>query len=450
MKKIVKRILQVLGIILGLALLFVLFAYLLHRFSGGSDAAPTAENGTGLVQAVGQGFYDADGNELVLRGVNCGTTFITEGWLAPYCIAEPVNGEYPELCEEDFQKGLRSNPNLTEAQIGELLDIYYTSWFTREDVKNIRELGMNCLRIPFYYTMILNEDFSRRNETEAFRYLDPILEWCREFGVYVILDLHGAPGGQNGYEHSGASGYNKYDKNTIKTWYDERYIAATVDLWDFIREHYKDSENGKIIASYDITNEPRSRAFKTDKDCWEVFDRIYGAIRENGDRHNIMMEGCWNFATLPDPDRYGWENVSYSYHWYNWNASWLPNVFFFMYQDLSNLGRRYQVPVLIGEFTCFADEADWQEMLDLFADRNYSWTVWTYKMAVYGWWDNSWGLYNLNYWEGEEYEYARKVNVTTASFEEIKEAFLWTETAHAQKSSTYATLQSYLKEDKAK
>ncbi len=445
MKKVWKTVLKVLGIILAAALVFVIFAFIVHKLGSRIEVPEKAENTTGLVQAIGRGLYDADGNELVLRGVNCGNTFITEGWLAPYCIEEPVNGEYPELCEEDFLAAFKANPKLSEAQVKELLDIFYTSWFTEEDVKNIAELGMNCLRIPFYYTMFLNEDFSRKSEAEAFRCLDRILEWCGKYGVYAVLDLHGAPGGQNGYEHSGASGYNKYDASTIHTWYEEELSDATVDIWRFISEHYRENKLGDIIASYDLLNEPRSRAFRTDSDCWELMDRIYKAIREGGDAHNIMMEGCWTFANLPDPERYGWENVSYSYHWYNWNASWLPNVFFFMYQDLSNLFRAYEVPVFIGEFTCFADEGDWQEMLGLFEKRHYSWTIWTYKMSVYGWWDNSWGLYNLNYWEGENYTYAKKVNVATAGYDEIKAAFEWTVTENAAKSSTYPTLEKILK-----
>lgn len=437
----------VLWCILGLVAvicLFLLFAYINHKLTNNPDIPASAENNTGLVRAIGRGFYDKDGNEIVFRGVNAGNTFITEGWLAPYCIAEPEGENYPELSEEMFMAGIRSNPNLTEAQIQDLLDVYRTSFFTEDDVARIAEMGMNCLRVPFFYTMILNEDFSRKDEAEAFKYLDDICAWCAKYGVYVVLDLHGAPGSQNAYEHSGSIDYDKHDKSKIRTWYVEEYIAATVDLWDYISDHYKDSELGRIIAAYDLLNEPRSRAFKTDKTCWEGYDRIYQAIRENGDQHVIMMEGCWDFGTLPDPEKYGWENVSYSYHWYNWPHNYVTYTLFFMYQDLSNIGRNYEVPVLIGEFTAFDVEKDWNSMLGLFDERHYSWTVWTYKMAVYGWWENSWGLYNLNYWEGEDYDYARKVNVTTATYDEIRAAFEWTVTDNATPGSTYKTIKNFL------
>jgi len=105
------------------------------------------------------------------------------------------------------------------------------------------------------------------------------------------------------------------------------------------------------------------------------------------------MEGCWDFAALPDPAEYGWENVQYEYHWYNWWHEWLPNELYYAYQDVTNLGRDYDVPVLIGEFTAFEDRENWAGMLELFDSRHYNWTVWNYKTTVTGWWTSSWGVY---------------------------------------------------------
>ncbi len=437
-----KKVFKVIGIVLlsliGAVVLLVGAAVLLHVLKKTPEIPATAENTTGLVQAIGRGLYDSDGNEVVLQGVNAGTTFITEGWLAPYATEEPVNGEYPTLSEAQFQKAFRSNPNLSDAQVDELLEIYYQNWFTKEDVKRIADLGMNCLRIPFYYTMFLNEDFSLKSE-EAFAHIDRIADWCEEYGVYIVLDLHGAPGSQNGYEHSGAEEYDK-TLDTIHFWYNDTYIQAACDLWAFVSEHYKDRE---IIAAYDILNEPRGASMFTDKDCYPAFDRIYDAIRATGDEHCVMMEGCWSFSTLPDPDKYGWENVIYSYHWYNWVNSWLPDLFFYAWQDASEIFHNYDVPVFIGEFTAFANESNWSQMLSLFEDRHYSWTLWTYKMSVYGWWDNSWGLYNLNYWEGDGYIAEKKVNVSTATYEEIKNAFELITTDHAKTSCTYQFVKDF-------
>ena len=107
------------------------------------------------------------------------------------------------------------------------------------------------------------------------------------------------------------------------------------------------------------------------------------------------MEGCWDFAALPDPKDYGWENVQYEYHWYNWWSDTLSYDLFYSYQDMSNIGRDYDVPVYIGEFSYFENKDAWEEGLQLFKDRNYSWTIWNYKTTTVGWWTSSWGVYTL-------------------------------------------------------
>ena len=368
-------------------------------------AAPAAavENTTGLVQAVGRGLYDAQGKLLQLRGINAGQILVQEGWMSPFAL-EPQkdeNGEYvrdgdgniqyPAFSEEDLRNGLEANPNLKDHDINALLKLYYSSFFDAEDFRIIKqELQMNVIRLPFYFRNILNADLSVKEEGEAFAYLDWFMEQAAAQELYVILDLHGAPGGQNGYEHSG-----KADGNA-ELWQNEEYIQATVDLWDAVSAHYTHTapELGRWIASYDILNEPTyTGTLRTTQECWAVFDRIYDAIRANEDLHVVTMEGCWDFSVLPDPESYGWENVMYEYHWYNWWPDMLPEALFVMYQDLFNLGKDYDVPVLIGEFTLFEDTARWEDRLSLYDRRGYNWTVWNYKTTVTGWWTSSWGVY---------------------------------------------------------
>ncbi len=188
----------------------------------------------------------------------------------------------------------------------------------------------------------------------------------------MVLDLHGAPGSQNGYEHSGAA------KREANLWDSEENVNATVALWDFISKHYTNTrpDLGKWVATYDLMNEPTyTYEGVTDQHCWDVFDKIYDAIRANGDRHVITMEGCWDFAKLPDPADYGWENVQYEYHWYNWWSDILPYEVLYAFHDFNNIGRDYDVPVFIGEFTLFEDRDAWATQLQMFQDRNYSWTV---------------------------------------------------------------------------
>lgn len=453
--KIILWILIVLGSIVVVAGLFVGFMMINFWTYKIPEQAETIENNTGLIQASGRSLYDKNGNAIRLEGTNVGNMFVQEGWISPVSDGTLLNddgtvktdgdgnAEYPELPQEAFLAALNSNPNLTDAQIDELFDVCFNNWFSEEDYQNIKDLGMNCLRLPIYWRDILNEDYTRKEESLAFKYIDKFLEGCRDYEIYCIIDMHGAPKSQNGYEHSGIY------KGEPELFEDEDAINALADIWDYISEHYMKEENSDIsawIASYDIMNEPCDKTYHAStKKTWNILDKCYDKIRENGDLHNIAMGSCWTFANLPDPEKYGWENVLYEYHWYNWYTDILPYDLFYAYQDLSNIGRNYNVPVFIGEFTFFENEAEWNKGLNLFKERNYSWTTWTYKKTVVGWWNDSWGIYNykLNLTPYEE----TKVNIKTATFEEIKEVWLNSKTYNCEKSTTYDILKKYLENE---
>ncbi len=452
MKRIIKTVLFTI-LILVLILVAVAAAMLIHSANYQiPPQAATIENDTGLIQASGRSLYDAAGNRIQLIGINAGQILLQEGWMSPFAL-EPMkhadgsyvkdggdNIQYPEFTEEEFRAALKANPNLQEVPLQELLSYYYSCFFTEEDFRIIKEdLGLNTVRLPFYYLNILNEDLTPKAEEEAFSYLDWFVEQAGKQGLYVILDLHGAPGSQSGYEHSGSA------KREANLWNSEENVAATVALWDMVSQHYTTTrpELGKWIATYDLLNEP-TYTYKgiTTKECWNVFDRIYDAIRANGDEHVITFCCCWDFAALPDPQQYGWENVQYQYHWYNWRNDLLPYELFFAYQDLSNIGRDYDVPVLIGEFTAFEDKAVWDKMLGLYDERNYSWTIWNYKTTVTGWWTSSWGVYSSQLKfiaENEE----RKCNVPTCTYEEFVAACEKTRTENCVTGTLYEVLQVY-------
>lgn len=417
--------------LLALILLAALGAGGLYWYSASYHVAPPQEridNQTGLVQAFGRHLYDGQGKSLQLVGVNAGQILLQESWMSPFAI-EPLKNEdgsyvkdeggniqYPDFAEEDLRSGLVENPNLQGYDLDELLAYYWKCCFTEEDFRIVKEdLGMNTIRLPFYYKNILNDDLTRKEEEKAFWYLDWFVETAAKYELYIILDLHGAPGSQNGYEHSGVS------ERREGLWDNEENVAATIDLWDFVSDHYTKTrpDLGRWIATYDVLNEPTDgyKGTTTEK-CWKVLDRIYDTIRENGDQHVITMEGCWDFDSLPDPRDYGWENVQYSYHWYNWNNRLFSYPVFLAAKDASNIGRDYEVPVLIGEFTGFEDKAGWDFLLTEFDDRYYSWTVWNYKTAVTGWWTSSWGVYTCQLKAVTEHE-EKKINISTCTYEEF-------------------------------
>ena len=99
--------------------------------------------------------------------------------------------------------------------------------------------------------------------------------------------------------------------NGSNLWKEPAYQDQTVYLWEQVAAHYRGEP---AVAAYDLLNEPGGDFKSTGVTQWEFFDRAYRAVRAVDPEHIVMMESCWNPENLPVPDRYGWQNVAYQYH----------------------------------------------------------------------------------------------------------------------------------------
>ncbi|MDF2986567.1 MAG: glycoside hydrolase [Eubacterium sp.] len=69
---------------------------------------------------------------------------------------------------------------------------YFDSYITREDIELIADQGFNSVRLPLNARILFDED-QKSFYQEVIMRVDMLIEWCREFGIYVVLDMHGAP-----------------------------------------------------------------------------------------------------------------------------------------------------------------------------------------------------------------------------------------------------------------
>ena len=378
------------------------------------------------LQAVGRGIYDKNGDRVALNGINFGNWLLQEGWMSVNSLGPSYkkNGdylkindqgiveEYDETYQEEVFQAMYNNPNLTAEQIDALWDVYYDNYITEVDFINVKSIGMNTIRLPMYYRNFMEgDDDNLTMRADAFERLDWFLEMCRKHDLYAILDMHGVVGGQSGYEHSGT--------RSIDFWNNETYIAEMCTLWENIALHYKNErpDLSETIAAYDIVNEPVNRNTpNTTHKQWKVLDRLYQAVRKVDTTHIISIECCWFYYAFPKPERFGWDNVMYQIHLYNWSNGTVSNDFYYWLEDLTYAAHDYDVPYLIGEFNFFDNESEWLKWLDEYDRRGYNWTIWNYKMSSVGWWDNSWGVYvNRMNLQNEKL----KLDLRTATYDEI-------------------------------
>lgn len=378
------------------------------------------------LQAVGRGLYDKNGDRVALQGVNFGNWLLQEGWMSVNSLGpslkkdgsylkindQGIVEEYEETYQEEVYAAMYNNPNLTAEQVEQLWNVYYDNYITEVDFENVKAIGMNTIRLPMYYRNFMEgDDDNLVMKANAFDRLDEFLERCQKHGLYAILDMHGVVGGQSGYEHSGS--------RKIDFWRNETYIDEMCTLWENIARHYRDDrpDLSETIAAYDLVNEPVNRNTpNTTHKQWKVLDRLYQAVRKVDTKHVISIECCWFYYAFPNPTRFGWDNVMYQIHLYNWSSGTVSNDFYYWLEDLTYASHDYDVPYLIGEFNFFDNESEWLKWLDVYDSRGYNWTVWNYKMSSVGWWDNSWAVYvNRMNLQNEKL----KLDLRTATYDEI-------------------------------
>lgn len=318
------------------------------------------------------------------------------------------------------EEAMRANPKLTEEQIQKLYGLYMSTYITEEDFAEIASLGLNTVRINFTWMNLTTDGETLREE--AFRYLDFALEMCEKYGLYAVLDLHGAVGSQNQDFHSG-------DDAQFDLFGNEENRRRTAELWKTIAERYRDR---KVIAGYDLLNEPRRAAGKYGgKVTTDFYDELYQAVREADENHMIFIE----YFTFPTHGsrvkNYDWENVCLEYHIYN-KTPFSQKMCLMFYNALHNF-MGSSMPVFIGEWNAWDSETDWNESMDYFESLGWSYASWAYKTNAYSYKGNTgkgmnWGLFELN---------AEPVDLSSASYEEIVRAYENTATENAEKTLVY-------------
>ncbi len=305
----------------------------------------------------------------------------------------------------------------------ELVSTYENNYWTTQDFDNCAEMGMSVIRLPFTYMNLCDDNGNLKSN--AFDRLDWFVQNCSQRGMYVILDMHGAFGSQNGMDHSGEINDGK------QLYYNQSNKDKTLNLWKKIAEHFK---GNPAVAAYDILNEPGIKAAATYSLHWDFYNEIYNTIRSKDSNHIIIMESCWDADNLPRPSQYGWTNVAYEYHYYPWSAQNSSDAqksyFSSKVSDIAN--HNYGVPTFVGEFTCFEQAEGWKAAMSTFNSQGWHWTTWSYKVTG----NSSWGIYNHN---------PEKVDIYNDSADTIKNKWSAVGTANGWKNDKiYNLVKPYL------
>lgn len=322
---------------------FILLLFSLHS---------SAQN---FFSTKGKEIIGPDGKPFLIKGTNTGNWLVPEGYMFKFSYASS-----PRLISETITEII--GPAAAKIFWQKYLDTYITA----DDIHYMKSTGMNSIRIPFNYRLFTNENYMGDNDaSRGFKYLDSIIKWCRHEQLYVILDMHCAPGGQTGDNIDDGYGYPFLFEHD-----ESRKQCASI--WKKIAAHYR---NEKIIIGYDLLNEPIAHYFdksKLNPLLEGMYKQITDSIRQVDKNHILILGGAqWDSDFSPFGPPFD-SKLVYTFHKY-WTATGIEVI-----QSYLDFRDKYNVPIYCGETGENNNEwvAAFRKTLD---ENNTGWHYWPYK-----------------------------------------------------------------------
>lgn len=308
----------------------------------------------GFVSVKGKNFILPNGQSILLKGINLGNWLVPEGYMFHF-----QKTSSPRLIYDLF------DVLIGEEEANKFWDSYRENYITKEDILFIKNLGFNSIRIPFNYKLFITDYPYRELKGVGYDLLTSAVKWCKEENLYVILDMHCAPGGQTGDNIDDSYGYPFLFESAESQ-------QLMIDIWKKLAEIFKDET---IIIGYDLMNEPIAHFYDKEKlnpKLEPLYKRLTSAIREVDKNHIVFIGGAqWNtnFTIFGPP----FDNkLAYTFHTY-WTEVEQKVI-----QSHVDFSIKHNVPMWLGESGENTNE--WiNDFRTLLEKNSIGWCFWPYK-----------------------------------------------------------------------
>jgi len=306
-----------------------------------------------FLKTSGDTIVNENNEKIMLQGFGLGGWLVLEGYMWN-CYIEHASTSRMEAAIEYL---------VGEDKKREFFDLYRKNYITEKDVKYISDNNFNALRVPLHY-----RDFSpnfMEFSTEGFELLDSLVAWGNRYNVYLILDMHAAPGAQNTSDFSDSE--LNGDSELFTSYTNQRWLAST---WKHIANYYKSEP---VIAGYDLLNEPARPGVATT--LRNIYEQCIDSIRAVDQNHMVIIEGNWygndHTGLFPPFD----PNIVYSFHHY---VGGINDTMTMYNQYRNDIALQYNVPLWVGEFG--ENSNVWANGIKEFFNRNnIGWSWWNFK-----------------------------------------------------------------------
>lgn len=324
----------------------------------------------GFLRAEGTKIVNEKGENILLRGIGLGGWMLQEGYMLK------INKE-----SQQYRIRERLEELMGPKQTQEFYDMWLANHTRKVDIDSMKAWGFNSVRLPMHYNLytlpVEKEPAAGKNTwlEKGFALTDSLLAWCKANNMYLILDLHAAPGGQG-------NDLNIADRDPSKPslWDSEANQQKTIALWKKLAERYV---NEPWIGGYDIINEPNwgfenpaedknGTKEKKNEPLKKLMVDITAAIRSVDKKHLIIIEGNgWgnNYnGIMPAWDK----NMALSFHKY-WNYNDQKSV-----EHIIKMRDQYNMPAWLGE-TGENSNVWFTDAIRLLEKNNIGWSWWPLK-----------------------------------------------------------------------
>lgn len=331
----------------------------------------------GFLHSEGTKIVNGDGQEIILQGWGCGNWTNPEGFMigAPTDIQLKGDIFAPKLIPpRRFDRRRTMDQTIRELCGSQYAKDFWPKWYRNHlgeaDIRAMAEAGLNSVRLPINAMTLLEEEPGIHWIEDGFQMLDQVIGWCEQYGIYAILDLHAAPGGQSATACDGGL------DNIPHLFIDDESWERALLIWERLAERYKDRW---IVGGYDLLNEPVS--LPNHRYCVpklaQFYDEAIARIRKIDKVHMFTLEGsCFSrsneiFDHDFDPECHNW-----CIHVHIYGPSPERKV---LYPYLLK-GMEWNVPVWIGEGG--ADPVNNAVFYQIASEYGIGFCLWCWKTAM--------------------------------------------------------------------
>lgn len=191
-----------------------------------------------------------------IRGVNIGGWLVSEEWITPSVYEKTDANDEWHLCNE-----------IGANECSQRLKTHWKNFITRDDFVAIQAAGLNAVRIPLGYWAVDRRVWEPYVGGQ-YPYLIRAVNWAQELGLSVLIDLHGAPGSQNGQANSGLDGPVRFPSNSSNA-------ARSYYVLNNLTNEFSKSIYGGVVTGIELLNEPRLADNSTDDFSMDELKKFY-------------------------------------------------------------------------------------------------------------------------------------------------------------------------------